>query len=96
MLQYREVNPLNVHGLRRVEHLPPHFCEVSFDLKTQESNISDWIFTNLEGRFYFGDKVVIDSNGKRTMFKVVAFERHSEASYFGLFIDQINQSGSVW
>jgi hypothetical protein len=96
MLRYKEINPLNVHGLRRVDHCPPHFLEVCFDLKTQEQNISDWIYTQLSGRFYYNDKILIDDQGKRSMCKVVAFERHSEATYFGLFIDQINATGSLW
>ena len=97
MLQYREINPLNVHGLRRVDHCPPHFLQVCFDLKTQEQSISDWIFTQLSGRFYYGDKITLDDTGKRGMCKVVAFERHSEATYFGLFLDQLNSNEhNIW
>lgn len=90
MLRTGEVNPLNVHGIRRVDYCPPHFTSVEFDLATDEKAISDWIFTHLTGRFFYGDHVSIDSQGRRSMSKKVAFEIGSEASYFGLFIDQVN------
>lgn len=93
----RGINPLNVHGLRRVEHCPPHFFRVEFDLATDEKDITDWVYTNLDGRFYFGDYYNIDTTGRRTMCKVLAFENHSEATYFGLFMDQINtRSQQLW
>jgi hypothetical protein len=92
MLGFREINPLNVHGLRRLEHCPPHFLQVCFDLYTDEKNISDWVYTNLSGRFFFGDHVLVDDDGKRGMCKVLALEIHSEASYFALFLDSINKN----
>ena len=91
MLKYGEINKLNVHGLRMLDWCPPHFCQVCFDLKTDEKNISDWIWTNLEGRFFYGDKIV-GVDGKRVMCKMVGFENHSEATYFGLHLDRINQT----
>lgn len=95
MLHHGEVNPLNVHGLRRVDHCPPHFVRVCFDLHVEEKRITDWVWTNLHGRFYFGDFVTND-NGKKTMSKLLAFEHHSEASYFGLFIDTVNNREEIW
>jgi hypothetical protein len=64
-------------------------------LATDERNIVDWVYTHLEGRFYFGDKMVINPDGRRDMCKVIAFERHSEATYFGLFVDQLNQPNVI-
>lgn len=97
MLGVNEINPLNVHGLRRLEHCPPHFLPVCFDLYTDEKNITDWVYTNLIGRFYFGDHVAVDNTGKKSMCKMLAFEIHSEASYFGLFLDTINKSNAdIW
>lgn len=97
MLQHGEVNPLNVHGLRQIDHCPPHFEQVVFDLHVEVQKITDWIYTNCASRFYFGDKILIKEDGRRDMCKVVAFENHSEASYFGLFLDKINtQTNNVW
>lgn len=95
MLKYREVNPLNVHGLRRIEYCPPHFTPVNFDLRTQEKAIVDWIWSNCAGRFYFGDFFQIDEAGKKVMCKQAAFEVPSEATYLALFLDQINQSNNT-
>jgi hypothetical protein len=55
MLKYGEVNPLNVFGLRRLDHCPPHFTKIHFDLRTSFKDITDWVFENLEGRFYAND-----------------------------------------
>jgi hypothetical protein len=93
MLKYGEVNPLSVFGLRQIEYCPPHFIQVTFDLRTNIKNISDWIHENLSGRFYVGDVFLPnpESPGSGlTMQKVAAFERHEEASYFGLFLPNIN------
>lgn len=91
MLKYGEINPLNVFGIRKMSHCPPHFERVTFDIKTQEKRITDWIVENLAGRFWVGD-IYSDtaSDGKPLMCKCVAFEEKSEASYFALYLDQIN------
>ena len=89
MLKYGEPNPLNVFGLRKLEHCPPHFVEVKFDLYDNFKSITDWVYENLEGRFYAGDAyAVIDK--KIHMSKCIAFENPSEATYFSLFLDKIN------
>lgn len=92
MLQLGEVNPLAVFGIRQLEHCPPHFTVVDFDIRTHEKAISDWIWTNLSGRFYVGNRFVksAESDRKVTMVFCAAFEIPSEASYFSLLLDQIN------
>jgi hypothetical protein len=92
MLKHNEVNALSVFGLRRVDHCPAHFTKFTFDLTTQEKNVTDWIYENLTGRFYVGDHYFLhDSNGKVGMHKCAAFEIAGEASYFALQIDTINR-----
>lgn len=90
MLQYGEVNPLAVFGLRRVEHCPPHFTRVEFDGKVGEKEIADWVYTHLTGRFYLGDRYTPKDDGGINMVKCAAFEISGEASYFALQLDQIN------
>ena len=91
MLKHGEINPLNVFGLRQMSHCPPHFERVPFDIRTSEKKISDWIYENLSGRFWLGD-VFEDgqSDSVSSRCKCVAFEEHSEASYFALNLDQLN------
>jgi len=92
MRQAFEINPLNVFGLRRIEHLPPHFESITFDLRANEKAITDWIHENLRGRFYFDDHYSTTEGGSVVMCKCAAFEEPGELSYFGLFLDTINQS----
>jgi len=90
MLKYGEVNRLAVFGLRQLEHCPPHFVSVDFELRTMEKTVSDWIWEHLAGRFYYGDYYAKTPEGSVTMFRRAAFEIASEASMFALMIDQIN------
>jgi len=85
VLKLGEVNPLNVHGLRQLTHCPPHFERVEFLPVVTNKEISDWIFENLQGRFYIGN---VDTPQQRHA--LVAFELASEASYFSLLLPQIN------
>jgi len=94
MLKHGEINPLNVFGLRQMSHCPPHFSRVSFDLATTDKRITDWIYENLSGRFWYGDSYYTTDTGSTVMQKSVAFERHSEASYFSLMLDKFNSWNS--
>lgn len=89
MIKTGQVNPLMVHDLRKLDHCPPHFEKVTFDLHAAEKEILDWIYENLSGRFYMG---IQDrrSAGSTSRQHCVSFEDPSEASYFGLFLHQIN------
>ncbi len=87
MLKYGIINPLNVHGLRRLEYCPPHFARLYFDIKTTEKQIVIWILENLQGRFFMGDV----STDEKHFRKCVAFEVHSEKALFALQLDMINK-----
>lgn len=90
MLKNGEPNPLNVHQLRQVNHLPPHFEQVVVTLpKVTIKNISDWLYEHLQGRFYIGNIDLVDEQGKVDRKIVVAFELHREASYFGLALPNL-------
>lgn len=90
MLKQNEVNPLNVFGLRRMNHCPPHFEYLCFDLKTQEKNVTDWIYEHLSSRFFFGDVYIFDANkGGAVLCHKVAFEDSSELTYFAMFLDSV-------
>lgn len=91
-----EINPLEVFGMRRMAHCPPHFSPVSFDLKVNEKNILDWIYTNSNSRFYFGDMYHQDISGKIGFSKTAAFESPGEASFFALMLDTINSTQFDW
>ena len=90
MFKHGNVNPLNVFDLRRLSYCPNHFEIIVFSLHTDEKIITDWIYENLTGRFYVGDKVFLDSENKTSLEKVAGFEKPDEASFFGLFLPNIN------
>ncbi len=91
MLKHGEVNPLSVHGLRRTDHCPPHFTQIEFNIYVSEKTITDWVWANLSGRFFFGD--MYQGSGKAySSNKVAAFELPGEASYFSLVLDTINKN----
>lgn len=91
MLKHGEINPLNVHGLRRLTWCPPHFTRVIIPGTPSEKIITDWLYENLSGRFYVGITDVHADEVKQQLVRqtIVAFEIASEASYFSLFIPQL-------
>jgi hypothetical protein len=90
VLKHGDINPLAVWGLRALDHLPPHFVPIHFGSAVAEKQISDWIWENLDGRFYIGDRYYVSEDGKIELNKCVAFEVPGEASLFALMLDQIN------
>lgn len=96
MLRNGEANPLTVHGLREMIHCPPHFIQVLFDLRTSEKVIKDWIWENLEGRFWCGDYYYTEENGTVAMTSSAAFEIPGEASMFSLVLDQIQKDHHLY
>ena len=92
MLKLGEVNPLNVHQLRQLSWCPPHFEQVIFEPYITAKQVTDWLYENLEGRFYVGDIDVARTPGGKPIDRnlLVAFELPSEASYFSLVLPTIN------
>lgn len=84
-LRNKEANPLAVFNMRKMDFCPPHFEPVSFELKSGGRAITDWIYENTEGRFYFGQDSHLSMR--------VGFEVHSEASYFALMLTTFNSFG---
>lgn len=92
MLRNGEANPLTVHGLRELERCPPHFIQVKFGLRSSHKQVTDWIWENFEGRFWFGDWFYITEDGVTALDTCAAFEIPGEASMFSLMLDQIQLS----
>jgi hypothetical protein len=89
MLRNGEANPLTVHGLRELDRCPPHFVQVKFELRCSRKQITDWIWENFEGRFWFDDLYFATEGGSISMTACAAFEIPGEASMFSLMLDQI-------
>jgi hypothetical protein len=89
-LRHKEVNPLAVANMRRMDFLPPHFEPIYFDLVVGEKEISDWIHEHTQGRFFLGQW--FNPKGEKVvMCECAAFEIHSETSYFAMMLNQINK-----
>jgi hypothetical protein len=89
MIKHGTPNPLNTHNLRIAEHNYEHFTPVYFEIRVAESAIINWVYENLEGRFWLGDYYYTDTYGFG-MKKCISFENPGEASYFAMFLDTIN------
>ena len=90
MLKYNEPNMLNIFDLRKIKHCPPHFEKVIFELSFNgEKEILNWIYENLEGRFYSGPYDVVSTDLKLVRKHCIAFESPGEASYFALSLTNI-------
>ena len=91
MLKNGTLNKLNVHGLRRVQLLPPYFTVVEFDLVAKEKTITDWVYANLSSRFLMGQMYAKTDNKKVAINAAIAFEDPTESTYFLMFLSQINK-----
>jgi hypothetical protein len=63
-----------------------------FEPYATEKQITDWLYENLEGRFYVGNIDVARTPGGKPIDRnlLVAFELSAEASYFSLILPSIN------
>jgi hypothetical protein len=92
MLRNGEANPLTVHGLRELDRCPPHFIQVQFEARCSRKQITDWIWENFEGRFWFDDLYFVTELNSISMTTCAAFEIPGEASMFSLCLDQIQKT----
>jgi hypothetical protein len=63
-----------------------------FEPYATEKQITDWLYENLEGRFYVGNIDIARTPGGKPIDRnlLVAFELAAEASYFSLVLPSIN------
>jgi hypothetical protein len=63
-----------------------------FEPYATEKQITDWLYENLEGRFYVGNIDIARTPGGKPIDRnlLVAFELPAEASYFSLILPTIN------
>jgi len=77
-----KVNVLNVLGCREVHVPPPYFHYQYLDLKYNlVGSIKEWIYENLNHRFYIGECLVLQNGQYQTKIKI-GFEEPKEASFF--------------
>ena len=77
-------NPLNLLDLRRVDFPAHHFYYMTVPKynPTYVKTIDSWIFNNLNGRYYVGQGIELDSTNSIIYVTKVGFEREKEISFF--------------
>jgi len=77
-------NPLNLLGLRRVQFPAHHFhyTMLGYKLPDKTQSINDWIYHNLNGRYYLGTKLSLDDTNSIRYATNLGFEEEKELSFF--------------
>lgn len=83
-LKYGKPNPLNFFNLRRVLFLPPFFATTYIEKynPTLVKDLDKWIKTNLNGRYYIGQDLMLDNSRSFVYTTKIGFENEKELSFF--------------
>ena len=75
---------LQIAAWRELKYIPPHFFSITIPFipeVTVQENITKWIRTTLEGRFFVGETSDL-VNGKIARVYKIAFEEDTEVTRF--------------
>lgn len=77
-------NPLNFLDLRRVQFPARHFHFISIPKYTPAliKKIDEWIYNNLNGRYYIGQGIELDNTNTFVYVTKIGFEKEKEMSFF--------------
>lgn len=78
------VNPLNVLGLRRLSHIPPHFAKMSTTKIDKMEELNNWIYSRLDSRYCIKKSYVLDQNKKLAEVIEIGVEDPKELSMLTL------------
>lgn len=78
------VNPLNVLGLRRLTHIPPHFAKMTTSKVDKFDIIENWIYTRLDSRFCMKKINKVDDDKKIVEVIEIGVEDPKELSMLSL------------
>lgn len=83
-LKHGKPNPLNLLDLRRVRFPARHFhyTTVTRFNPNRSMSIDDWIYQNLNGRYYVGQTIVLDNTNTISYATKIGFEEEKELSFF--------------
>jgi hypothetical protein len=90
-LKHGKPNALNLLGIRRV-HFPArhfHYTVLGKFIVNKSNKINDWIFYNLNGRYYLGNSLQLDETNSLVHMLKVGFENEKELSIFLLSYSEI-------
>lgn len=77
-------NPLNFLDLRRVQFPARHFHYTTISKYTPSlvKKLDEWIYTNLNGRYYIGQSLELDQSNTFVYVTKIGFENEKEISFF--------------
>lgn len=75
-----KLNTLNVLHAREVFIPPSHFTYITIN-DLHQNSLKQWIYTNLNSRFYLGTSLQLVDN-KYVIQTKIGFEDHKELSFF--------------
>lgn len=77
-------NPLNFLDLRRVQFPARHFHFTTLPKYSPSivKKIDEWIYTNLNGRYYIGQALELDNTNSIVFVTKIGFEQEKEMSFF--------------
>jgi hypothetical protein len=76
-----KVNPLNVLGIRKLDHIPPHFERLAINGIDIE-DIDVWVYTNLDSRYCIKKGQKVDAQNKLIDTIELGLEDPKEMSMF--------------
>ncbi len=77
-------NPLNFLDLRRVQFPARHFHFTTLPKYSPSfvKRIDEWIYTNLNSRYYIGQALELDNTNSIVYVTKIGFEQEKEMSFF--------------
>mgnify|MGYP003352730807 CR=1 FL=1 len=78
------VNPLNVLGLRRLSHIPPHFAKMSTTKVDRFEQLDTWIYARLDSRYCIKKAYILDQSKKLVEVLEIGVEDPKELSMLTL------------
>lgn len=93
-LSKRDINPLNVFGMRRINHIPPHFSCLIIDSHWDEriKKIDQWVYINLNSRYCIKTTQFLDDKRKIYIKCVLGIEDPKELTWLTLKCPYINNN----
>lgn len=77
-------NPLNALGIRRLNHIPPHFGKITSKRIGMIEYLNHWIYTRLESRYCIKKITVVNEENKVVEALEIGVEDAKELSILSL------------
>jgi hypothetical protein len=78
------INPMNALGLRKLNHVPPHFGQMFIKSSHDMYAIDNWIYTNLDSRYCIKKNFKISNANKLEEVIEIGIEDPKELSMLSL------------